>query len=110
MGKNCAEKNEEDGGAVAHAEEDDRDRNPGDGADGAQNLHHRIHHLVGRRIPAQRQAQRNADHHRGAEAKRHAAQRIDDVAPQHMLPQQLADSLLHFARRGKTLVAVQTTE
>ena len=88
---------------VAHAEQDDGDRNPGDGADGAQHLQHGIDDLVGGRIPAERQAQGNSDHDGGAEADGHAAQGIDDIAPQHAFADQLGDSLLHIAAATERL-------
>ncbi len=59
IGKNAPRKIRKIAGIVAHAKKDDRHRNPRDRTDRPQNLHHRIHHLIRRRIPAQRQSQRN---------------------------------------------------
>ena len=85
IGKNDAKKDQKDGRVIADSEEDDRNRNPCDGADGPQDLHHRIHDLVGCRIPAERQSQRDPEDSGGAESNGHAAQRVADVAPEHIL-------------------------
>ena len=95
IGKKALRKTRKTAGRVANAKKDDGDRNPRDGADGAQDLHHRIDYLIQRRIPAQGQAQ--GDSHNGcrAESKGNAAQRITDVGPKHMLVQQLGQTLFH---------------
>ncbi len=80
-GEKGSQEDERGGGVVADAEQDDGNRDPGDGADGAKNLEDRIDDLVGGRIPAEGQAQGNTDHGRSAEADRHAAKGVDDVAP-----------------------------
>ena len=78
---------------------------------GRRNLQHWIHHLVQRRIPAQGQAQRDADDCSGAESKGNAAQRIDRCQPTaRACGVSSAKPFSTPSGEGKTLVAVQSTE
>jgi hypothetical protein len=102
-GKERGEKDEKYSGSISDPEQDNRYRNPGDGTDGTQYLEHRIQHLVDRRIPAERQTQRDSNSHRDTESYGNTAQGVADVAPKHMLAQQLSQPFFHAEGRRKNL-------
>ena len=96
-----SEEDEEDGGVVAYAEEDDGDGNPCDGADGAEDLHGGVDDLVGGGIPAEGEADGDAEDDGCSEADGYAAKGVDDVGPEDVLVDELGHASFDFEGRGE---------
>src|SRR5450432_2831062 len=88
---------------IPDAEQDDRYRNPGDGADGTKYLEYRVQYLVHRRIPAKRQTERDSNDRSRTESKGNSTQRVADVGPQQMLAEQLSQPFCRAEGRRKDL-------
>ena len=68
----AAEKNKKDGREVAHAEPENRKRNPSQRRDGAKDLNQGIECHVCPAVPADDEPQRHSQHNRQSEAPGHA--------------------------------------
>ena len=98
-----SQKDKKNGGRVADPEEHDRDRDPGQRADGAKELDDGIGGASGPGMPAEEDADRNADDERRPVSGGNAQERIPRVPEEETLSGELHEAARHGPGRGKDI-------